>query len=150
MRKEPRRAQDRVRRLRVVGRCLVRIPRHIVLGPNSTSQHAHALISSRTQDSGSTHFSVSCGCGIFEYPPSSNLCTWSKFVIRCAAVPVPSPSKYEDHSSFWNHSPFCLTFSKEATRSESEPGNALRCCACCCIADGGRCASNLTPGGSCG
>src|SRR6266404_5617192 len=48
-------------------------------------------------------------------------------------------------------SPFCFTFSKEATRSESEPGNALRCCACCCcIADGGRCASNLTPGGNCG
>ncbi len=22
-----------------------------------------------------THFSVSCGCGMFEYPPSSNLCT---------------------------------------------------------------------------
>ena len=34
-----------------------------------------------------THFSVSCGCGMFEYPPSSNLCTWSKFAMRCAAVP---------------------------------------------------------------
>jgi hypothetical protein len=35
-----------------------------------------------------THFSVSCGCGMFEYPPSSNLCTWSKFAMRCAAIPA--------------------------------------------------------------
>jgi hypothetical protein len=57
-------------------------------------------------------------------------------------------------TTYGSRSPFCFTFSKEATRSDNEPGNMLRgtCCCCggCCSADGGRCASCLTPGGNCG
>jgi hypothetical protein len=62
-----------------------------------------------------------------------------------------------------NRLPFCFTVSKDATRSDNEPGNAFRCtgccgcccccgCGCCCCgnADGGRCTSSLTPGGNWG
>ena len=53
-----------------------------------------------------------------------------------------------------NHAPFCFTLSKDATRSESEPGNAFgRICGACCGAcegtvDAGRCAFGTTPGGT--
>jgi hypothetical protein len=59
--------------------------------------HAHISRQGAHTLSGNTHFSVSCGCGMFEYPPSNNLCTWSKFVIRCAAVPVPSSTSHRQH-----------------------------------------------------
>jgi hypothetical protein len=54
-------------------------------------------------------------------------------------------------------SPFCFTFSKGTTRSDKRLGSPLRCavcccgcCGCCCNTDGGRCVSNLTPGGNWG
>ena len=113
------------------------------------------------------YFSVSCGCGMFEYPPSSNLCTWSKFAMRCAAVRSRSTSTSASQKSARlrilsvEHkitdedmcSPFCFTFSKGTTRSDKRLGNPLRCvvcccCGCCCNTDGGRCVSSLTPGGN--
>ena len=53
----------------------------------SINQSITVVFGTRITERQHTHFSVSCGCGMFEYPPSSNLCTWSKFAMRCAAVP---------------------------------------------------------------
>jgi hypothetical protein len=105
LRKEPRGTQDRVRRLRVVRRCLVRIARHVVLR-SIAKPRCHQSINQSPWFSGTriaeephTHFSVSCGCGMFEYPPSSNLCTWSKFAMRCVAVPRKHEYKRKSKSA---------------------------------------------------
>jgi hypothetical protein len=77
--------------------------------------------------------------------------------MRCTAVRAGSKHEYTVRCRAYTWlpiSPFCFTLSKEATRSDNDPGNILRgtCCCCggCCSADGGRCASSLTPGGNCG
>ena len=49
-----------------------------------------------------------------------------------------------------SYAPFCFTFSKDATKSDSEPGNAFGRVGgtCCGAVDAGRCAFGTTPGGT--
>jgi hypothetical protein len=138
----------------------------------SINQSITKVLGTRITEEQHTHFSVSCGCGMFEYPPSSNLCTWSKFAMRCAAVPGGSSTSTcanqhrraflsIKHEIMETRSPFCFTFSKGTTRSDNKLGTPLRCAVCCCCCcccggcggcccntEGGRCVSSLTPGGN--
>ena len=138
----------------------------------AVNQSITMVLGTRIAEEQAAYFSVSCGCGMFEYPPSSNLCTWSKFAMRCAAVRSRSTSASAKAKSarlrvlfpqntrplLETCSPFCFTFSNGTTRSDKRLGKPLRCavccccccCGCCCNTDGGRCISSLTPGGNCG
>ena len=70
------------------------------------------------------YFSVSRGWGTLLYPPSSNFCTWSRFVIRWGARSRGVETQFSARTR-GTHTPFCFTFSNDTTRSDSDPGNAL-------------------------
>ena len=75
--------QEKIRCLRAIQRRLmITLDMNLGLLPNRDVRLGTCIAEEQC-----THFSVSYGCGMSEHPLSSNLCTWSKFAIRCAAVP---------------------------------------------------------------
>jgi hypothetical protein len=177
LRKESWGTQNRVRRLRVVRWCLIRIARHVVLGSvvksrcqsvdqsinhhssrytyrksyTLTSQYPAAAACSSTPRQVTCVLGLSSPCGAPLFRRSTGTSA-SQSQHGCAFLPQNTRSVMAACS------PFCFTFSKGTTRSDKRLGNPFRCvvivccccgcCGCCCSTDGGRCVSNLTPGGN--